>query len=219
MVRAALAELPLGGTPHILDAGCAAGATMDMLASFGKVSGIDVRDAAVAAARARGHDVQRARIEQLPFDDATFDLITCLDVVEHTPDDVRTFRELRRVTKPAGHLLVTVPAYQLLWSGHDVLDGHYRRYRRSSLRAAARAAGWDPIRETSFNALLLAPAAAVRLVRRVLPEREPKSDLSLTPTTLDPALELPLRIEAALIGRGVRLPLGLSLLAVLRARA
>ena len=74
--------------------------------------------------------------------DDTFDLITCLDVIEHTPDDVLTLTELRAWLKPGGWLLVTVPAYQALWSRHDVANHHYRRYRRGTLRAAAEA-GWE----------------------------------------------------------------------------
>ena len=78
------------------------------------------------------------RLEELPWEDGSFDLITCLDVIEHTPDDRVTLRELRRVSRPGGYLLVTVPAYQGLWSTHDVANHHYRRYSRSRLRAAAR---------------------------------------------------------------------------------
>ena len=61
----------------------------------------------------------RASVEELPWPDGSFDLITCLDVIEHTPDDVVALRELLRVSKPGGWLLVTVPAYAALWSRHD----------------------------------------------------------------------------------------------------
>src|SRR2546430_14853372 len=95
-----------------------------------------------------------------------FDLITCLDVIEHPPDDRLTLRELRRVCKPGGWLLATVPAYQSLWSLHDEANPHSRRYGRASLRSAATDAGWHVERMTSFNSLLLAPAAAVRIAQR-----------------------------------------------------
>ena len=95
-------------------------------------------------ARGRGDgEVRIGRLEELPWDGATFDLITCLDVIEHTPDDRLTLRELRRVCKPGGWLLVTVPAYQALWSLHDEANHHYRRYARGTLRAAALEAGWS----------------------------------------------------------------------------
>jgi hypothetical protein len=145
-------------------------------------------------------------------------LITCLDVIEHTPDDGVTLRELRRVCKPGGFLLVTVPAYQSLWSMHDVANHHYRRYSRPRLRAAALDAGWRVRRLTSFNGLLLAPAAAVRLAeRRRLrrPDSDYKPELTLGPGWLNAVLERPLRVEARWLARGRTLPAGLSLLAVL----
>lgn len=204
----------------ILDAGCGSGRTMDELARLGPVSGFDLNPVGVEAARLRGHaDVQAAAVEDIPHEDGSFELITCLDVLEHTPDDVRSLRELRRVARPGGFLVATVPAYQSLWSDHDEANHHYRRYRRSSLRRAASAAGWDPVSFTYFNSILLPAAAVVRLAQRATRRRRkapPHSQLHLTSHRTDRVLEAPMRLEAALIRRGVRLPAGLSLLAVLR---
>ncbi|MEA2149927.1 MAG: hypothetical protein QOD69_1757, partial [Solirubrobacteraceae bacterium] len=94
---------------------------------------------------------------------------------------------------------------------------HYRRYTRGSLVDAAVDADWAVGETTYFNAALLAPAAVVRVARRRVPAC--RSELSLTPPALDRLLELPSRAEAALLRAGVRLPVGLSLLAVLRAPA
>src|SRR5436305_1985034 len=125
--------------------------------------GIELDPDAAAVARSRGvGEVQVGRLEELPWGPGAFDLITCLDVIEHTPDDRVTLAELRRVCKPGGWLLVTVPAYQALWSRHDEANHHFRRYNRRMLRAVAQAAGWEVERLTSFNSVLLAPAAAVR---------------------------------------------------------
>jgi SAM-dependent methyltransferase len=157
------------------------------------------------------------RLEELPWGPDTFDLVTCLDVIEHTPDDRVTLTELRRVTKLGGFLLVTVPAYQALWSLHDEANHHYRRYGRPTLRSAARAAGWSVERVTSFNSLLLAPAAAVRLLqRRFGTHNGYTNDLALGPAWLNDVLERPLALEASWLARGRSLPAGLSLLAVLR---
>jgi SAM-dependent methyltransferase len=222
-LRVVLAELariaPPAGT-RILDAGCGSGRVLAELAAIGEVSGVDANPLAVAASRARGfREVVPGSVEHLPYPDGRFDLVTCLDVIEHTPNDVATLRELQRVTAPGGRLLVTVPAYPALWSAHDERNRHYRRYRRGSLHEAAAQAGWVLERHTHFNSLLLLPAAAVRLASRIglgAPVRRSRSDLSLTPQLLDPLLELPLRIEAALIARGATLPAGLSLLATFR---
>lgn len=191
---------------------------MELVDYGGEVSGIELNTDAAELARGRGlGEVRVGRLEELPWDDATFDLITCLDVIEHVPDDVTALVELLRVARPGGWLLVTVPAYQALWSRHDEANHHYRRYSRSSLRAAARSAGWQVERLSSFNSLLLAPAAAVRLAQRRMPGRNGDSnDLDLGPSWLNDVLERPLALEASWLARGRTLPVGLSLLAVLR---
>jgi SAM-dependent methyltransferase len=216
VLRAELDRLPLEPGARLLDAGCGSGRTLDELARYGRVSGVDLSPEAVEAARRRGHeDVRVARVEELPFADATFDVVTCLDVVEHTPDDRATLAELRRVTRPGGLLLVTVPAYQGLWSWHDVVNQHFRRYDSASLRTAAGASGWNVVTDTYFNSLLLAGAAAVRLIQRRR-RAHTHSDLDLTPPLLNGVLGVPLELESRLVATGTRLPAGLSLLAVLR---
>src|SRR5437660_12659589 len=128
---------------------------MEDLVGYGEVQGIELDSMAAELARSRGcGEVRIGRLEELPWDDSTFDLITCLDVIEHTPDDRLTLAELRRVCRPGGWMVLTVPAYQALWSLHDVANHHYRRYGRRSLRLAAVEAGWEVARVTSFNSIL-----------------------------------------------------------------
>ena len=198
--------------------GCGSGRTLEELRPLGSVSGIELNPEAAEVARGRGDfDVRIGRLEELPWDAATFDLITCLDVIEHTPDDRQTLRELRRVSKPGAWLLVTVPAYQALWSLHDEANHHFRRYGRGMLRAAATEAGWSVQRLTSFNSLLLAPAAAVRIAQRRRRASDGYTpDLKLGPDWLNGTLERPMRLEARWLARGRTLPAGLSLLALLR---
>ena len=214
VLQAEFDRIALPADAQILDAGCGSGRMLDELQARGHVIGIDENEHAVAATRRRGHAARLSEIERMPFPDASFDLVTCLDVLEHTPDDRCTLSELRRVTRPAGTLVVTVPAYQALWSAHDVVNGHYRRYRVHELRAAAQEAGWYHLRDSHFNSLLLAPAAMVRLTRRRQHADSERSELDLTPGWLDGPLEWPLRVEAALLRGGARLPFGLSLMAV-----
>jgi SAM-dependent methyltransferase len=218
IIRSELDRLPLPAHARVLDAGCGSGRTLLELSDYGEVHGIELNPEAAEVAQGRGSfDVQIGRLEQLPWQDGTFDLITCLDVIEHTPDDRLTLRELRRVCKPGGWLLVTVPAYQALWSLHDEANHHYRRYSRASLRAAAVQSGWRELRLTSFNSLLLVPAAAVRLAqRRRRPADGYTPDLKLGPAWLNGVLERPLRLEARWLSRGRTLPAGLSLLALLQ---
>jgi len=218
VIRAELDRLPLPAGAQVLDAGCGSGRTLRELADYGEVHGIELDPEAAAVARDRGHgEVRVGRLEALPWADGIFDLITCLDVIEHTPDDRATLVELLRVTRPAGFLLVTVPAYQALWSLHDEANHHFRRYSRRSLRTVAQAAGWTIWRMSSFNSLLLAPAAAVRVAQRRLGTHNGyTNDLALGPEWLNGVLERPLALEARWLGRGHALPAGLSQLAVLR---
>jgi SAM-dependent methyltransferase len=217
VLRAELDRLPLPDKPQVLDAGCGSGRTLEELTRYGEVRGIELSPDAAEIARGRGHEVVIGRLEELPWEDGTFDLVTCLDVIEHTPDDRATLMELRRVTRPGGFLLVTVPAYQALWSYHDEANHHYRRYGRRMLRMTALSAGWNVERMTSFNSLLLPPAAAVRLMqRRRRAGNGQSTDLEVGAAWLNDALERPLALEASWLRRGHTLPAGLSLLAVLR---
>ncbi len=218
IIRAELDRLPLTAGARVLDAGCGSGRTLEELIDYGQTVGIELDEEAAQLARDREvGEVVVGRLEELPWQPDSFDLITCLDVLEHTPDDRVTLTELRRVCEPGGFALITVPAYQALWSLHDEANQHYRRYSKRSLRAAATESGWAVVRISSFNSLLLAPAAVVRLTqRRFGTHNGYTNDLELGPAWLNDALEQPLRLEARWLGRGGTLPAGLSLLAVLR---
>lgn len=89
VVRAMLDRLPVGDDARLLDAGCGSGRMLDELARYGSAQGVELSELAAAVARRRGHQVTVGRIEQMPFGDGSFDLVTCLDVVEHTPDAAR----------------------------------------------------------------------------------------------------------------------------------
>ncbi len=218
IIRAELDRLELPRPARLLDAGCGSGRTLDELRDYGVVEGLELDPQAAQMARARGHRVHTGRIEELPWAAGEFDVVTCLDVLEHTADDLRTLRELRRVTRQGGYLLLTVPAYQMLWSAYDIECHHYRRYQLRTLRRVAQSAGWTVKRTTGFNTMLVLPAAALRLgpLSRARSRNQRASDLELTASGFDALLELPLRVEAAALRRGMRFPGGLSLLAVLQ---
>ena len=218
VIERVIADLRLPARARILDAGCGSGRNMIELARHGTVSGIELSDTSVDVARTRGAgEVIAGSVLEMPFDGDSFDLSVCLDVIEHLEDDLGALRELRRVLAPGGSLLVTVPAYQWLWSGHDEVNHHHRRYTRRSLQRVAEQAGWEQVRTTYFNSLLLPLAIVLRVLDRFSRKTTESSlDLWVPPEPLNWLLERPLALEAALIGRGGRIPAGLSLLAVFR---
>ena len=219
VLDAVLDGLDLAPGARILDAGCGSGRNMVELARRGTVTGLELATASLQAARARGAgDVVPGSLDEpLPLGDAAFDLAVALDVLEHVEDDRAALRELARVLAPGGLLVVTVPQYAWLWGEHDVLSHHHRRYTRPELLGRAAAAGLHPERVTAFNAALLGPIALMRMAQRAIERDQPSSDLGRTPQgPVNAALERVLRAEARLIRAGRDLPLGVSLLAVLR---
>jgi SAM-dependent methyltransferase len=211
-------KLGLPASARILDAGCGSGRNMVELAHRGPVTGIELSETSVALARERGAgEVVAGSVLEMPFAEDSFDLAVSLDVIEHLDDDLGALRELRRTVAPGGALLVTVPAYQWLWSGHDEINHHHRRYTRRSLQRVAEQAGWKQVRTTYFNSLLLPVAIALRVLDRINTKTTESSlDLWVPPEPLNWLLERPLALEAALIKGGGRIPAGLSLLAVFR---
>jgi len=209
-------DLPAG--TRILDAGCGSGRNMIELARYGAVTGVELSETSVALARERQcGEVVAGSVLEMPFPDHSFELAVSLDVIEHLEDDLTALREMRRTVAPGGALLVTVPAYQWLWSGHDEINHHHRRYTRRSLQHVAEQAGWRQARTTYFNSLLLPVAILLRVLDRVNTKTTESSlDLWVPPEPLNWVLERPLALEAAMIKRGGRIPAGLSLLAVFR---
>ncbi|MEO7573745.1 MAG: class I SAM-dependent methyltransferase [Acidimicrobiales bacterium] len=210
--------LPTSGADRILDVGCGTGGMLPMLAQFGTVEGMEGEPLAVEHCQAtyRGFDV---RVGQIPADvpaDGTFDLVTAFDVIEHLDDDVGALRALRSAVRPGGTVAVTVPALQWLWSDHDTVNGHRRRYTRRRLREALDAADLDVVHVSYFNMVLLPIVATARLAQRVRgPVVAPSSDFSMPSPRLNRLLTGVLRWERSMVAaRG--LPVGVSLVAVAR---
>lgn len=150
----------------VLDVGCGTGDNLEMLAAASgrPVLGTDLSTYALQHARLDGGAVRTAvaLAEHLPFPDASFGMVTSMDVVEHLDDDVVGLREYWRVLADHGLLLLTVPAYQWLWSAHDERAAHRRRYRVAGLVRAVERSGFDVLHTTYYNSFLVPPAVALR---------------------------------------------------------
>jgi SAM-dependent methyltransferase len=212
--------LPVSGA-EILDVGCGTGGTTAFLGREHRVIGCDVATDAVRLARGRGLALVRASAESLPFSPASFDVVLALDVLEHHDDDSAVALEARRVLRPGGLLLVTVPCFSFLWGPHDVLSHHRRRYVLPSLRASLERGGLRILRASYFNALLFPAAAMVQLVRRLLRRGrpvEPRSDMAdpqSTPRLFNAMLRETFAAEGPWLSR-FPLPFGISAFALAR---
>src|SRR5260370_6683818 len=149
--------------PHILDVGCGTGANLELLARYGNAEGVDVSPDALAFCRERGlQKVRQGEAEHLPYADASFDLVTGLDVVEHLDDDVAGLREMRRVLRPGGRVLLFVPAFMFLWGVQDDISHHRRRYTLKELTETVSAAGLRVERATYANITFFFPVLLCR---------------------------------------------------------
>ena len=197
----------------ILEIGCGTGHNLAMLGQFGRVDALEVDAGARAVAEKRlGRPVMSAPLPELRgVPQAHYDMIGAFDVVEHIADDTAAVSSIARRLKPGGKLVIAVPAHQWMWSAHDRVNHHQRRYSKAALK---RLIAGSPLKLEAigyFNSLLFPLAVAQRLASRV--SGKDSSDLTLPPRPLNYALERGFAAERLLIGR-MPLPPGLSLFAV-----
>lgn len=206
--------------PRILDVGCGMGSTLKALEDLGEAVGADISEEALAACRRRGcRDVRLIGEQGLPFAEGEFDAVLSLDVLEHIEDDRGALAEYLRVTKPGGILLLTVPAYRWLWSAHDDINHHRRRYLRRPLADLLLGAGWKIERLSYFCSYLFPLVASVRIMTRTLSRvfrfRERGMEFKIPGAAVNRACAAIFAAEAAWLRRR-DFPFGSSLLAVCR---
>lgn len=208
-------HLPPPGPWRILDVGCGMGALLAALPPDVEGYGVDPSAKAVESCRGQGLTrVQEASAESLPFEPGFFDAVLALDVLEHLDLEAPALTGMRRVLKPGGLLVATVPAFQALWSRWDDINHHRRRYLKSDLLAVLRAAGFDPVLASYLN-FFLSPAMAARAaVERLRPGHDLPFGAHLPPSGLNRALEAVFSFERHWLLRGRGLPWGSSVLAL-----
>lgn len=199
-----------------LDVGCGAGEGKSIVAHEDVLVGLDVSDEALALAARKGYGaLRRGSAEHVPAGDREFDAVLMLDVLEHVDDDHRALCECHRILSPSGLLFLTVPAYQWLWSGHDEVFGHRRRYTRTMLIATARSAGFTIVFCSYFVALLLPVIASYRLAEKRIRNARCSHFFRL-PSAINAVLYGLLCFEGILLRMGCRLPAGSSIVLVAR---
>ena len=212
----ALRENAGAARPRIIDVGAGTGGVLARLCERGDAWGVEWSGEGAAYISSRGLPVVRGGLPHLPLADASFDAAVSLDVFEHVEDDAAAMADVRRVLKPGGRLIATVPALRWLWSEHDEALHHFRRYHLEDFRSRLVAAGFRVRRLSYYNTLLLPPIATVRLLGRLRGPRRlgaapPSSDVSLPLAPINDLLAAVFGAETHLLKR-LSLPIGASLI-------
>ena len=208
-------ELP--ATARVLDAGCGTGGLLRHLRGQQpgwSLTGLDFSPLACELARDRtGVEIEQGSIAALPFPDAGFDAVVSCDVVCQVADPAQALREFHRVLRPGGSMVLTMPAYQWMYSYHDREVGNLRRYTRGEVAGLLAAAGFTTLANTYWNTLPF-PLAVLR--RKVFPPRDPASDVGQFPPLLETLFNDLMAVEHGWLGQGGGLPFGNSVLTVAR---
>ncbi len=207
--------------PMILDAGSGTGVNLRSYGELGRAFGIDISHQAIEFCRKRNlKNLIRGPLEQIGFKKKTFDLITCLDVLEHTVDPLRTLAELKRVLKDDGIMIVTVPAFKFLWSQHDEALSHLRRYTKDDLQLELQEAGMKIEKIGYFFFASFFIVTPVRIARKFLSRNiVSKSDTTtMPPRLLNEFLKKLFSLEIKIIDY-FDLPFGTTLYAVVSKKA
>jgi SAM-dependent methyltransferase len=209
-----------GGQPdlRLLDCGCGTGHNLALLRQYGQAFGFDQSDAGLNWARATGCPLLRASVGHIPVAANSIDIVTAFDVLPFVDDDRSAVREMVRVAKPGGYVMISVAALDLLRGDHAEAWQEQRRYTPAMLRALAADTGLAVERVSFMFASLFPLMLGVRLMQRCLrPIRDHKvdSDIAVPAAPINAALTWLVRREAAL-ARHVPMPIGSSLLMVAR---
>lgn len=200
---------------YCLDVGCGGGATVALVGETIPAFGVDLSVEALDHATSRGlRGLVRAEGARLPFQDDCYGLALALDVIEHHPQPEEMLREMFRVLRPGGVAVVTVPAFEWMWSHHDHVLGHYRRYTAPRLRAEVARAGFELERVSYFHSWLLPPAWLFRKLKGLIAKGDTADDFAM-PGPLDRLFSKAASAERSVLARR-DLPFGLSVLAVIR---
>lgn len=209
-------KIALPADARILEIGCGTGHNLAMLGAFGRVDAIEVDGAARdIASRRLGRAVMNAPLPALTgVEDGAYDLVAILDVLEHVEEDRAALEGMARKLKPGGRILVTVPAHPWMWSAHDVVNHHKRRYTRGTLKAVVGEAGLKLEMLSWFNSLLFPLAAGARVAGRLTGKED--SDDKLPPRPVNALFEKIFGLERYALGR-LPFPPGVSLAAIVSA--
>ncbi len=201
----------------VLDVGCGTGFILEKLQHDYDAHGLDHAEVAVNYCHERGLTfVKQGFLGEETFNGKKFQLVSFLDVIEHIEDDLAVISIAKSYLSNDGYLMITVPAFQFLWSAHDEIHHHKRRYTKDSLTNLLEKAGYTVRYITYFNTLLFPMIALIRAVGN-LTGRHNASDAKPANKLLNDTLYQVFKSEQTLLPK-VNLPFGVSLLAIAEAK-
>ncbi len=215
IIQRAINNLDLPRNIRILDAGCGNGDNLSLLSTFGDLVAFEKNEYALKTAKSKKiGEIYKAELpDKLPNTVKTnFDLIVLLDVLEHIDDDSKSLTTVRKLMNNKGIILITVPAFQWLWSEHDVIHHHKRRYSKSELREKLDSSGFRIKYISYFNTLLFPFALVERIGQKIFSPSNPEI-LELPNNKINFLLEKIFSLEAIFMNK-ISLPFGLSLVAI-----
>lgn len=203
-------------TPQLLEIGAGTGSNLGALSLFGDVTAVEPGVFAAGYLREKYPNVTCVQAEwpAIAGSLGRFDAVLLMDVLEHLDDDALALRAVRDHVQVNGIVIVSVPAYQSMWSEHDELLWHKRRYSRSQLKALVTQSGFEVVHMSGFNWFMLPVAWLARRLRLGFATGD-----TLPPAPMNRALAQVLRFEVWVMAKGVHAPFGLSIIAVLRGSA
>lgn len=214
-------NIPTGRSQaKVLNVGAAGGASSAWLSEFGKVVSLENEPLFIEHLQKLNIDVTEGSVEALPFEDNHFDLVCAFDVLEHVEADTKAMQELLRVCKTGSIVCITVPAFNMLWSFHDDVNHHHRRYTRNTLGVLLSSFKFAARPQISyFNFLLFAPILLARKLSRLNSRRKQAGQSDFTyfkgNRFINKVMEKIFSLELRLIPF-LKFPFGVSLLAVVK---
>lgn len=204
--------LPKGAT--VVDVGCGTGGFLSELATDYTAIGTDTSPLAIEYCRKRGmKHLHLGTLDDFPADAWTVDAVTMLDVIEHIEDDKAVVKQVFDLLRPGGYFIASVPANPWMWSAHDVIHMHHRRYTKRSFGALLEGAGFTQKKLSYFNSFLFPLAALKRLTQKNLRPEDIHAVVDPVPPVVNSLFHSVFAAEAAVLKR-TSFPFGVSLVGI-----